>query len=60
MIVAKHIIGILACTLLWYAVDYKRSEVDELRFGSKDWCIVCFMLVTSIYVIDNLDKWFEQ
>jgi hypothetical protein len=58
MSLLKLIIGTIACILLWFAVDHGREE--KIQWGSKDWWIIFFLLLTSTIVIGNLDKWIEE
>jgi len=50
----NYIMSLLACSMLWLAIDYGRTEESEIKLFSKDFIIVFILLALSITIFKNL------
>jgi len=53
-IMENYLMSLLACTLLWIAIDYGRTEESEIKLFSKDFIIVFVLMVLAITIFKNL------
>lgn len=60
MIVLKTILGVFACFLLWVAADYGRTDECKIKLWSKDYWVIGLILLVSVIITVNIDKWFEE
>ncbi len=53
-IMENYIMNLLACSMLWIAIDYGRTEESQIKIFSKDFIIIFILLLLSITIFRNL------